>query len=105
MTRQEYEIWLREQRLDSAWRSFAFNAGQRMTVFNFFIIFSGILGSAYSVLLQAEMHIPAALAALTGSWLAICFLMLEFRNEELVHTAEDTIRALEKEFLFVAYRA
>lgn len=97
--------WLAERRFEYAWRYFEFHAGQRMTVFNFFILFSGILANAYGLLFRAGEHFAAGAVAFTAAVISLFFLFLEHRNEELVHLAEDNLRKLENDFLFRGFEA
>jgi len=87
-------------RFEYAWRYFNFHATQRTTMFNFFIVFSGFLINACFSLLQNNHHILLLLASTLGTAITLFFVFLERRNEELVHVAEEILRALEKEVLF-----
>jgi hypothetical protein len=87
-------------RFEYAWRFFDFHAKQRITMFNFFILFSGILINAFALLLQKNELLALFVVSLFGATITVFFIFLERRNEELVHIAEDTLRELEQAFLF-----
>jgi hypothetical protein len=91
-------------RFDYAWRSFEFHAKQRISMFNFFILFSGILAAAYGTLLRAKEPFIASVALIIGSVVCIIFLFLDRRNEELVHISEDILCALEKDIIFTEFK-
>ncbi|HTA23060.1 MAG TPA: hypothetical protein VK763_05970 [Terriglobales bacterium] len=96
--------WLFEQRLDYAWKFFDFHAKQRMSMFNFFLIFVGFVLSAYATLLKDGNRAVCALLAFTAAILTFVFLCLERRNEELVYIAEDVLLSLEGDVLFAEYK-
>lgn len=94
-------LWkLYDARFEYAWKYFDFHATQRTTMFNFFIIFSGIIISACLRLWIKEKYMLLALASFFGILITWMFIFLERRNEELVHIAEDELYVLEKELLF-----
>lgn len=93
-----------ENRLNYAWKSFEHHAKQRYTAFNFFIVFVGILASAYGTLFrEGEFVIAAAMAAI-AAYITYVFKRLDQRNQELVYVSEDVLYALEKDVLFDRYR-
>jgi hypothetical protein len=91
-------------RFEYGWRFFDFHAKQRTTIFNFFVVFSGFLIGAFAILLQKNEHWPLVILSLFGAVITFFFIFLERRNEELVHIAEDILRALEQEVLFRGMR-
>jgi hypothetical protein len=97
------EKWLFERRLDYARYFFDHHAKQRMSMFNFFLIFSGFVISGYANLSKDGNYLFSTTLALAGAVLTIFFICLDRRNEELVHIAEDVLGALESDALFTGY--
>lgn len=99
----EYKWKLFTTRLDYAWKYFDFHAKQRTTMFNFFLIFTGLIVNGYVQLVKEKSFILAIIIALSGVIITIAFVALERRNEELVHIAEDILKSLEEDILFTGY--
>ena len=57
---------LLDLKLDCAWRWFSLHTKQRVTMFSFFLVASGILANAYGLLLREELWVPATAAASIG---------------------------------------
>lgn len=103
-TTQFTEQWkLYSPRFEYAWRYFDFHAKQRTTMFNFFLIFSGLLLNGCFVLLKENHFLLLLSASLLGVAISLMFLFLERRNEELVHRAEDILRNIETDVLFLNF--
>jgi len=100
ITKQNYDWSLYNARFEYAWKYFDFHAAQRTTMFNFFIIFSGVFINACVKLLENKFYTFLGIASFIGIVITFMFICLERRNEELVHIAEDILRILEKEVLF-----
>jgi hypothetical protein len=86
-----------DKALDHAWRYFALHAQQRISVFNFFVVLSGILATGIGASLQAGKSM-ALVAAMLGALLALfsyVFYRLDGRGSELVKLAEDALIASE----------
>lgn len=86
-----------DKALDHAWRYFALHAQQRISVFNFFVVLSGILATGIGAGLQAGKSM-ALVAAILGAVLALfsyVFYRLDGRGSELVKLAEDALIASE----------
>jgi hypothetical protein len=86
-----------DKALDHAWRYFALHAQQRISVFNFFIVLSGILATGIGAGLQAGKPM-ALVVAILGALLALfsfVFYRLDGRGSELVKLAEDSLIASE----------
>ena len=92
-----------QERLDYAWKFFDFHAKQRMSMFNFFLLFVGFVLAGYANLYKSGDYLPATILAALGALLSFCFVPLDRRNEELVHVAEDTLFWLESDVLFESY--
>ena len=82
-----------DKALDHAWRYFALHAQQRISVFNFFIVLSGILATGIGAGFQAGKPM-APVVAILGALLALfsfVFYRLDGRGSELVKLAEDAL--------------
>jgi hypothetical protein len=99
----ELKRWLFEKRLEYARNFFAHHAKQRMDMFNYFLIFAGFALAAYANVFKDAHYGTATTLAGFSAFLAIVFIFLDRRNEELVHIAEDTLEALEFDVLFAKY--
>jgi hypothetical protein len=99
----EQKKWLFEKRLGYARYFFDHHAKQRMSMFNFFLLFVGFIVAGYANLFKDGSHAIASSLAVAGMALTVVFIFLERRNEELVHLSEDVLRSLESDVLFVDY--
>jgi Flp pilus assembly protein TadB len=81
------------------WNHFQVHAGQRMTIFNFYVVFSSLLTGAILTSLQASTPHYFTLAVLGFGLivLAYVFWRLDERNRLLIHCAEDALKCLEAE--------
>lgn len=84
-----------------AWRAWQYNAQQRLQVFNFALLLSGAAASLLGVLLGDRHFVGAAVLGGLAACLLVVFYFLDHRNDELVRDAEDLLRTLETEALFV----
>jgi hypothetical protein len=83
-----------DKAMDHAWRYFALHAQQRMSVFNFFVVLSGILSTGIAAGLQGGK--PTLVTATLGALLAIfafVFRRLDRRGAQFVKLAEDALVA------------
>ncbi len=81
-----------------AWGYFALHADQRMKLFNFFLIFSGlILGAFTAVKGIAAGEKVVALLPLLLVFTAFIFWRLEERTRRLVKNGEDALRFLDEQ--------
>ena len=93
---------LLQLKLDYAWRWFALHAKQRVTMFSYFLVASGILANAYGLLLR-EKHWEAAIAvAIIGCLAGVVSVGLDARNHQLVKLGEEVLADIEREHLFQA---
>jgi hypothetical protein len=83
--------------LDHAWSYFALHASQRITVFNYFVVFAGVLCTGMATAIQASPQL-----ALVGSALGLLLIFLSYvfwkidqRTAFLIKHAEDVIKQLE----------
>jgi hypothetical protein len=90
---------INENRLSYAWNWFSFHAGQRTTIFNFFLVAMGLILAAFAKCVEVNLLLAKTIAIL-GAIVSLIFLLLEIRNRELTHMGEDVLRRLESEFLF-----
>ena len=93
---------LLQLQIDYAWRWFALHAQQRVTMFNYFLVASGILANAYGLLLQAKFWEAAIAAAIIGFLVGVASLGLDARNHQLVKLGEEVLAEIEREHLFQA---
>lgn len=84
--------------LDYSWKWFDFHAKQRVSMFNYFLIASGILANAYVHIFSSDWYRLASAVAFIGFIIAIVFVILDCRNAKLVYLAEDVLRKLEMSF-------
>lgn len=89
-------------RLDYAWRWFALHANQRVTMFSYFLVASGILANAYALLLKEDLWGAAVATAGIGCIVGLVSLGLDSRNHQLVKLGEEVLTHIEREYLFLA---
>ncbi len=86
-----------EERRKHAWDYFQFHAQQRLTTFNFFIVFSSLLAGGLLTTFQEKYRAPLVGAG-AGFILAIIsfvFWKIDVRNKQLIKNAEATLRSVE----------
>lgn len=91
-TRQEQEAFA-----GHVWKYFEIHAGQRLTVFNFFSAFSGLIAAAIGAVGQASSDY-AVVGIVLGAMLTIIsfiFWKLDQRAAFLVKHAEEALKVLE----------
>ncbi|SFI77824.1 hypothetical protein SAMN05216304_103478 [Bosea sp. OK403] len=79
-----------DKALDHAWRYFALHAQQRISVFNYFIAFSGIMAAGIGATIKT-MPSAAAVIALILAALSFVFYKLDARASELVKISEKAL--------------
>jgi len=97
---------LLKMRLDYAWNWFEYHAGQRTRMVNYFLIFTGILGAAYGNIVTKEGNDHQGLEIvlmIAGLVMSVGFVLLDFRNKQLVKLGEDVLRELERQSLFKSF--
>ena len=87
-------------KLDYAWRWFALHTKQRVTMFNYFLVASGILANAYGLLLREELWEAAIVVASIGCMVGVVSWGLDLRNRQLVKLGEEVLTAIEENHLF-----
>lgn len=89
-----------KQRFDYAWDWFDYHAGQRMQLFNFFLIITGILANAYVGAYEKGSELMRFAISLIGALQAFGFLVFDVRSRELTRYAEDVLEKIEIDKLF-----
>jgi hypothetical protein len=79
-----------------AWNWFEYHAGQRLTAFRFFLVFLGALVVGFSTGLKDGNIFFAQVVGWFGAFISLAFLILEFRNEQLVNVGRDALMHLEQ---------
>ena len=87
-------------KLDYAWRWFALHTKQRVTMFSYFLVASGILANAYGLLLREELWGAAIGAASIGCLVGLVSWGLDSRNRQLVKLGEEVLTDIERAYLF-----
>ncbi len=83
--------------LAHAWAYFNLHAGQRITIFNYFVVFSGILTTGLAAAIQAPPRLATVGVALglLLCLLSFLFWQLDRRTSFLIKHAEDAIKLQE----------
>lgn len=87
-----------EDKREQAWKYFELHAGQRMSIFNFYITLSTAIVAALGVFIGISAISPWLIGTL-GSLMVVFSLVfwgLDKRTKDLIHLAEDKILDLEK---------
>lgn len=80
-----------------AWRWFEYHAGQRLSVFRFFLVVVAFLCTAYvTAIVRGESNVAAGLAVTLGV-AAFFFWRLDVRNMRLVKVSEAPLKKLEEQ--------
>lgn len=90
-----------DKETEHLWRYFALHAQQRISVFNFFVVFSGVIATGIGGALQAG-RTNTFLVVVLGLLLALLsfvFSRLDQRNSDLVKISERALRASERNYL------
>jgi len=83
-----------------AWNLFDFHAKQRVSMFNYFLIITGIFANGIIVSWKTDIHwIPVGLGLL-GTITSLGFILLDYRNKQLVEMAEDVLLKIETDWLY-----
>ncbi len=81
---------------DYAWGWFQYHASQRLTAFNFFLVIVGFLLVGYAQAVDHRWVLFGVVLGIFGAIVALAFLVLDIRNEELVLLGRDALQGLEK---------
>lgn len=93
-------IELLKARFQFAWNWFEFHARQRMTMFNYFLITTGILVNAYAGAFKEKIFAMCVFVGALGFLQSLGFLMIDVRNRDLIGYSEDALEKLERDTLF-----
>ncbi|KQO59609.1 hypothetical protein ASF22_08205 [Methylobacterium sp. Leaf87] len=87
--------------LEHLWRYFALHAQQRVSVFNFFVVLSGVISAAIGGALQVggPLNFVVVILGLLLPLLSFVFWRLDQRNSDLVKIAERALRRGEEAHL------
>jgi len=86
----------KERIFDYAWEWFKYHAEQRLTAFRFFTIFLGLLILALIECLKDGYYSFLWIIALISAFISVVFLMLDFRNQQLVELGKNALLKLEQ---------
>lgn len=94
------------QMLEHLWRYFALHAGQRMSIFNFFLILASLVAAGLASCLQRNgpFQLFGALLGFTLALISFTFWKLDQRTSFLIKVAEEAIIELEGAFPIEASR-
>ncbi|MBL4767791.1 MAG: hypothetical protein JKY94_08770 [Rhodobacteraceae bacterium] len=86
-----------EKALDHAWNYFQLHANQRVTVFNYYVVFSGLLvtGMVATTQTSPSLAFVGVVSGLLLSVLSYVFFRLDERVSFLIKNAENVIKKLE----------
>lgn len=84
--------------LENAWRFFQLHAQQRMTVFNFYLIITGLVAAGLSacVIQMEELSLVAGVLGLFLSFVTFIFWKLDQRVSLMIKASEKSIIDIEK---------
>ena len=82
--------------LDLAWGYFQQHAQQRITLFNFFVIFSTVMTTGYISSINGSYPIMGVVVSILEILLAILFLKIEQRNKFLIYHVKEIIIGIER---------
>jgi hypothetical protein len=71
-----------------------------MTMFNYFLVITGILVSGYVTAINDKMFSTAECVCIFGFVQCICFLMIDIRSRQMIRYGEDVLDKLERDVLF-----
>jgi hypothetical protein len=86
--------------LDYAWKWFSYHAAQRVSMFNYFLIVTGILANAYISALKDGFPWIASAIGVMGCFISFAFCRLDCRNWCLVKMGEEALEVFERYHLF-----
>lgn len=90
---------------DYAWKWFDFHGKQRMQLFNYFLIITGILANAYVTALDKKFFSVGVIVCVLGVLQSLGFIVFDIRNRDLTERAERALHVFEHEKqLFKGYK-
>lgn len=84
-------------RYDYAWSWFDFHAKQRVSMFNYFLIITGIFANGLIGVLKTDFRSIAVALGILGIITSFAFFCLDLRNKQLVEMGEDVLLKIEEE--------
>ncbi len=85
-------------RMDYAWDVWEFHGRQRMSMFNYFLLITGILINGYLTALKEEgLHGLLPPICVLGLVQCFVFAMIDWRNRKMLYFADDLLRESEEE--------
>ena len=81
-----------------AWDYFQMHSGQRLTTFNFYIVISSVITTAFFATLQKEYQVPQLGIALGFLlvFFSFVFWRVDIRNRQLIKGAESALKFFER---------
>jgi hypothetical protein len=79
-----------------AWDWFSYHARQRLMAFNFFLILMGAVVVGYTQAVDDDLPGLGACLGFLGAFVAVAFLAMDVRNEELVRCGRAALDDMEK---------
>ena len=94
------ELELLKLRCTLSWNWFEFHARQRMSMFNYFILTTGILVNGYVAAAKDEYLSILLAVTFLGMWQALTFFMIDVRSRQLIGYGEDVLEKIERDTVF-----
>ena len=83
-----------------AWNWFEFHSRQRISMFNYFLLITGILVNGYAAAVRDSLTGMSIGICVFGFVQAVCFLMIDIRSRNMIHYGENVLEKLERDVLF-----
>jgi hypothetical protein len=83
-----------------AWDFWEFHGRQRLSMFNYFLLITGILINGYLLALKEHFYHALLSICLLGMLQCLAFFMIDIRNRDMLYFADDLLRHLEEDYLF-----
>jgi hypothetical protein len=94
------DIEMLKIRFGFAWNWFELHAKQRMSLFNFFLLITGILVNAYVIAVIQKIGVLPLVICIVGFIQSIGFIIFDVRSRKLTKYGEDVMEKLEREYLY-----
>lgn len=91
---------LTKLQFDYAWKWFSFHADQRVKMFNYMLLATGIFAASVGTVYKDHHTVVAIFLCSVGVILALIFSRLDRRNRDLVWLGEAVLIELEREAVF-----
>lgn len=92
------DLELVKARLGYAWNVWEFHGRQRMNMFNYFLVITGILVNGYiNAVKESSLHRVVPAICLLGFVQCVVFLMIDWRNRTMLYFADGLLKESEKE--------